>query len=234
MKKIIESIKKNFSTGLIAVIILGIFCFLLELILSQLKKMWDALYHLLPWQIQNKNLEWLVFFVSSIIIICLIGFLINIEYKGKNLTHLFNILFAQIPLVNLIFGFINRFQKIVKGIIKYKMPVYWHVPVVDTLHYGFVTNKTEIIKKYSNNKQEKLTRFTICFPTAPAPVTGNLSDPNPKDIWLITNWSVRELLGFFATIGADKPEVIISEPILVRYPNAEFKFEFEKNAKESR
>ncbi len=117
------------------------------------------------------------------------------------------------------------FQKTVTGFLKYKTVVYWEVPVINTIQYGVITKRSKIIKKFPDNKTEEHERFTVYFSTVPVFVTGNVSKPDPRNLWIITNFTIPQIIRFFATAGADEPDVIISEPLLNHYPGCKIEIE---------
>lgn len=218
MKKAKNNIKKNLVTGVVALGVLGIFIIFLEFAITQLKKMWGGIYHLLPWQIQNKSLEFVVFIISTLLIIWLIGVIVNV-------TYLSNILLSRIPILGPIIRSFHGFQKTVTGFLKYKTVVLWEVPVINTIQYGVITKKSKIIKNLPDNKMEEQDRYTVYFPTVPVFFTGNVTKPDPKDLWIITNFTIPQVIRFFATAGADEPDVIISKPFLNHYPGCDVKLD---------
>lgn len=226
MKKnrIKENFKKNFSSGIITLAILGIFLALFKFGVNQLKSEWDNIYHLLPWQIKNQYLEFIVFVVSTLIIIWIIGIIVNLEYKGKSIVALLNIIFSHMPVINSLFKFLSEVKKSVTGFLKYKMIIYWEVPVINILVYGVITSKVKIVKKFGNKKKEQ-NRFTIFFPSTPAILTGPFGQPGPKDIWLITNLTFIQFSRFIVTAGADIPDTIDSMPLLEKYPDCQIEIE---------
>lgn len=223
MKKFEANFKKNFPTGVTTLLILGIFVILLEFVVGQIKSMWNALYHLLPWQIKNPTLEFVVFIVSTLTIVWFVGSIVNLEYKGRRIADLSNVILSHIPIINHVFKFFYGIKKSVTGFLKYKTVVYWEAPVINTIIYGIITNRVKIVKKIGRKNIEQF-RFTVYVPTVPAILTGNLFEPDPKHLWLITNLSLTQLVRLVATAGADKPEIIESIPLLKQYPNCQIDF----------
>lgn len=227
--RIKENFKKNFPSGLMAILILTIFFFMLNLILTQLKLMWDSICHLFPWQIKNQYLEFVAFIISTFIIVWILGAIINLEYRGRSLAGFLHIIFSHIPIVNSVYKYLTGLKKSITGFLKYKTAVCWEVPVIGVLCYGIVTKKVKFIKKFSNNKIEKENRLNVFFPTVPAPITGNLPVPRPEHLWLITNLTLSQIMRLFATGGVDMPDVITLEPLLNRYPDCKIELENNKN-----
>lgn len=223
MKKIKENFKKNFPTGIVALIIMVVVYILLKFIINPIKEILTPLYKLIPLPIKTGILNDLAFIlfglISLILFVWFLGNMISYEYKGKSLARFFD----QLPFINFIWRTFDRFKTVVIALLKYNMVVRWE-PTPKVALYGVVTNKVKIVKKNSSGKIQIKNKFFIYVGTVPMILSGNIIEPDPQDLWLVMNLSFKQLLRLVTTAGGDVPEKLELEPVLKHYPN----FEIEK------